>query len=80
MAHASQIPDASPTEFHQDVNTHPLLVPVTSTTVLLAFLSYNISGIGSLGNFVFLSSTLVGLFGLWVVRIPKGDISEAYVH
>jgi len=80
MAYVLQIPDASPTEFqNQDVNAHPLLLPVTSTTVLLAFLSYNISGVGSLGNFIFLSSTLVGLFGLWVVCILKGTISEALI-
>lgn len=81
----SQIPDASPTDFQRDVNTHPLLMPITSTSVLLAFLSYNKSGVGSLGSFIFLGSAFVGLFGLWVVRkyshsILKGAISEAYVH
>jgi len=62
------IPDTSPTSFQRDVNTHPLLMPVTSTSLLLAFLSYNKSGVGSLGSFVFLGSTVVGLFGLWVTR------------
>ncbi|KAJ8594144.1 hypothetical protein M405DRAFT_809582 [Rhizopogon salebrosus TDB-379] len=61
------IPDASPTDFQQNVNTHPLLIPVTSTSLILAFLSYNKSGVGSLGNFIFLGSAFVGLFGLWVL-------------
>jgi len=43
-------------------------MPVTSTSVLLAFLSYNKTAVGSLGNFIFLGSAFVGLFGLWVVR------------
>jgi hypothetical protein len=71
VAYVSQIPDASPTDFQQNVNTHPLLIPVTSTSLILAFLSYNKSGVGSLGNFIFLGSAFVGLFGLWVVRILK---------
>ncbi|KAG2157183.1 hypothetical protein DEU56DRAFT_722542 [Suillus clintonianus] len=63
------IPNASPIGFQQDdhVNSHPLLVPVTSASVLLSFLSYNASGVGSLGNFVLLGSSLVSLFGLWVL-------------
>ncbi|OAX41957.1 hypothetical protein K503DRAFT_863454 [Rhizopogon vinicolor AM-OR11-026] len=61
------IPDASPTGFQQDANAHPLLVPVTIPSVLLAFLSYNKSGVGSLGTFIFLGSTFVGLFGFWVL-------------
>lgn len=63
------IPNASPTSFQHDehVNSHPLLVPVTSASVLLAFMSYNKSGVGSLGSFIFLGSSFVGLFGLWVL-------------
>ncbi|OJA08156.1 hypothetical protein AZE42_03580 [Rhizopogon vesiculosus] len=60
------IPDASPTGFQQNANAHPLLVPVTITSIFLAFLSYNKSGVGSLGTFIFLGSTFVGLFGFWV--------------
>ncbi|KAG2078244.1 hypothetical protein BDR04DRAFT_1124772 [Suillus decipiens] len=37
------------------------------TVILLAFLSYNKNGVGSLGNFIFLGSFFVGLFGLWVL-------------
>ncbi|KAG1756699.1 uncharacterized protein EDB91DRAFT_31347 [Suillus paluster] len=63
------IPNASPIDFQQDehVSSHPLLVPVTFTSALLALLSYNKSGVGSLGNFIFLGSSFVGLFGLWVL-------------
>jgi hypothetical protein len=63
------IPNASPVGFQHDenVNSHPLLVPVTSASVLLAFFSYNESGIGSLGKFIFLGTSFVGLFGLWVL-------------
>ncbi|KAG2158195.1 uncharacterized protein EDB93DRAFT_653401 [Suillus bovinus] len=63
------IPNTSPIDFQhgQHVNSHPLLVPVTSASVLLAFLSYNKSDVGSLGNFIFLGSSFVGLFGLWVL-------------
>ncbi|KAG1782582.1 hypothetical protein EV702DRAFT_960777 [Suillus placidus] len=63
------IPNASSIGFQHDehVNSHPLLVPVTSASVLLAFLSYNKSGVGSFGSFIFLGSSFVGLFGLWVL-------------
>lgn len=63
------IPNTSPTGFQHDehVNSHPLLVPVTSASVLLAYMSYNKSGVGSLGSFIFLGSSFVGLFGLWVL-------------
>ncbi|KAG2349807.1 hypothetical protein BDR05DRAFT_923575 [Suillus weaverae] len=64
------IPNASSIGFQYDeqhVNSHPLLVPVTSASVLLAFLSYNTSGVGSFGSLIFLGSSFVGLFGLWVL-------------
>ncbi|KAG1827207.1 uncharacterized protein BJ212DRAFT_1443335 [Suillus subaureus] len=51
----------------EHVNSHPLLVPVTSASVLLAFLSYNKSDVSSLGKFIFLGTSFVGLFGLWVL-------------
>jgi hypothetical protein len=76
MGRHLQIPNASPTSFQHDehVNSHPLLVPVTSASVLLAFMSYNKSGVGSLGSFIFLGSSFVGLFGLWVVRVSNDFI------
>lgn len=76
------IPNASPVGFQHDenVNSHPLLVPVTSASVLLAFFSYNESGIGSLGKFIFLGTSFVGLFGLWVVRVFDVFISEVCAH
>lgn len=76
MGRHSQIPNTSPTGFQHDehVNSHPLLVPVTSASVLLAYMSYNKSGVGSLGSFIFLGSSFVGLFGLWVVRVFKDFI------
>lgn len=77
------IPNASPTGFQHDerhVNSHPLLVPVTSASVLLAYISYNKSGVGSLGNFFFLGSSFVGLLGLWVVRVFNDFISQVYAH
>lgn len=71
MGRHSQIPNTSPTGFQHDehVNSHPLLVPVTSASNLLAYMSYNKSGVGSLGSFIFFGSSFVGLFGLWVVRV-----------
>jgi len=82
MARHLQIPNASPVGFQHDenVNSHPLLVPVTSASVLLAFFSYNESGIGSLGKFIFLGTSFVGLFGLWVVRVFDVFISEVCAH
>ncbi|KAG1803786.1 uncharacterized protein HD556DRAFT_1437534 [Suillus plorans] len=63
------IPNTSPIDFQpvQHVNSHPLLVPVTSASVVLALLSYNKTGVGSLGNFIFLGSFFIGLFGLWAL-------------
>lgn len=77
------IPNASPIDFQpeQHVNSHPLLVPVTSASVVLAFLSYNNTGVGSLGNFIFLGSFFIGLFGLWAVRVSNDYIiTKTYEH
>jgi hypothetical protein len=76
------IPNAPPTGYQHDehVNSHPLLVPVTSASVLLAFISYNKSGVGAFGNFIFLGSSFVGLFGLWVVRVFNDFISQVCAH
>ncbi|KAG2054663.1 hypothetical protein BDR06DRAFT_996448 [Suillus hirtellus] len=63
------IPNASPIDLQpeQHVDSHPLLVPVTSASFVLALLSYNKTGVGSLGNFIFLGSFFIGLFGLWAL-------------
>ena len=53
---------------------HPLLEPMTSACLLISFLSYNTSTVGSLGFLICLGSGIIGLWGLWAVSILYHDI------
>ncbi|OBZ75795.1 hypothetical protein A0H81_04325 [Grifola frondosa] len=44
---------------------HPLLAPLSGACILIAFLSYNTTSVGSLAFLLFLGSATVGLWGLW---------------
>ncbi|KAK7693507.1 hypothetical protein QCA50_003075 [Cerrena zonata] len=46
---------------------HPLLVPLTVSCSLIAFLSYNTKSISSLPFLVFLGAATIGLWGWWTV-------------
>ncbi|TFY72657.1 hypothetical protein EVG20_g335 [Dentipellis fragilis] len=46
---------------------HPLLVPLTSVTLLSSFLSYNTSGAGGLPIAFALCTGTIGIWGLWTV-------------
>jgi len=46
---------------------HPLIVPITSFSLLSAFLSYNTAGAGSLYLIYSTCMGLVGIWGLWVI-------------
>jgi len=50
-----------------DLAYHPLLVPVTSASLLMGFTSYNTSSAGGLPSLVALGSSVVGLYGLWAI-------------
>src|SRR5580698_1956782 len=46
---------------------HPYIVPITSFSLLSAFLSYNTAGAGSLSLIYSACTGLVGVWGLWAV-------------
>nr|VWO98654.1 WD_REPEATS_REGION domain-containing protein [Ganoderma boninense] len=46
---------------------HPLLEPMSSACLLISFLSYNTSSVGSLAFLVCLGSGAIGLWGLWAI-------------
>jgi len=46
---------------------HPLLVPLTTASTLIAFLSYNTKSVSSLASLVFLGSATIGVWGLWTI-------------
>ncbi|KAI1795859.1 hypothetical protein LXA43DRAFT_690784 [Ganoderma leucocontextum] len=46
---------------------HPLLEPMSSACLLISFLSYNTSSVGSLGFLISLGSGTIGLWGLWAI-------------
>jgi len=50
-----------------DPNWHPLLRPVTAASLVMAFLSYDNHAIGTLATAALLGSSVVGLFGLWML-------------
>lgn len=51
-----------------DPNWHPLLRPVTAASLIMTLLlSYDSRSIGTLTTMVLLGSSVVGLFGLWMV-------------
>ncbi|KAH7921750.1 hypothetical protein BV22DRAFT_1018754 [Leucogyrophana mollusca] len=62
------IPNSSPSVTRREDNpSHPLLGPVTTASVIMAFVSYNTNSVGSLAMFIFLGSAATGVFGLWAI-------------
>jgi len=55
--------------------SHPLLAPITGTSLLMSFSAYNTSGIGVLSTVFSMITGTVGLWGLWTVR----SIISSYV-
>jgi hypothetical protein len=47
--------------------THPLIVPIASFSLLSAFISYNTADAGRLAIFYSACTGLLGIWGLWVV-------------
>jgi hypothetical protein len=68
-------PESSPAREARDNGSaaHPLIVPITSFSLLSAFLSYNTTGAGNLPKFYSACTGLVGIWGLWVITFagPK---------
>ncbi|KAA1471106.1 hypothetical protein DENSPDRAFT_818995 [Dentipellis sp. KUC8613] len=56
-----------PTRAPKGPPIHPLLVPLTSVTLLSSFLSYNTSGAGGLPIAFALCTGTIGIWGLWTV-------------
>ena len=52
-----------------DSATHPLILPITSFSLLSAFLSYNTTNVGSLSKLYSACTGLAGIWGLWVVSV-----------
>ena len=46
---------------------HPLLEPLTAASLLISFISYNTTSVGSLGFLLCLGSGIIGLWGTWTV-------------
>ncbi|KAJ3552984.1 hypothetical protein NM688_g3863 [Phlebia brevispora] len=46
---------------------HPLLVPLTTSCALIAFISYNTTSVGHLATLVFLGSATVAIWGIWTI-------------
>ncbi|KAI0748146.1 hypothetical protein C8Q80DRAFT_1170391 [Daedaleopsis nitida] len=46
---------------------HPLLEPLSAACLLISFLSYNTSSVGSLGFLLCLGSGTIGLWGVWAI-------------
>ncbi|TFK54778.1 hypothetical protein OE88DRAFT_1653267 [Heliocybe sulcata] len=57
----------TPREEMTNIQTHPLLGPLTGGCILSAFLAWNTSTVGPLAILVFLGSGSIGLFGLWAI-------------
>jgi len=49
--------------------THPLILPVTTYSLLSAFCSYNTADAGSLALVYSACTGLLGIWGLWVVSV-----------
>jgi len=47
---------------------HPLLTPITGTSLLMSFSAYNTAGIGMLSTVFSIITGIVGLWGSWTVR------------
>jgi hypothetical protein len=62
-----QIPFSTPVPERGGPKTHPLIVSVTSFSLLSAFLSYNTSGAGSLPVLYSVCTGVLGAWGLWEV-------------
>lgn len=64
-----QTPDATPIALSERDNerSHPLLVPVTTASNLLAFISWNTKDVGALATVTFVINAVVGIWGLWTV-------------
>jgi hypothetical protein len=56
-----------------DLATHPLILPITSFSLLSAFLSYNTTNAGNLPKLYSACTGLAGIWGLWVITFagPK---------
>ncbi|KAJ7111581.1 hypothetical protein C8R43DRAFT_1041483 [Mycena crocata] len=63
------IPSAPPVDtvprHQQAAPRHPLLIPLTVSASLSAFLAYNTSSVGTLASIVFVGSGIIGLWGTW---------------
>ncbi|KAH8116926.1 hypothetical protein DFH11DRAFT_1578220 [Phellopilus nigrolimitatus] len=64
------IPSDEPIETHgrrRDSLGHPLLGPLTGSSLLSSFVSYNTGTVSSLSFILFLITGAIGLWGLWVI-------------
>jgi len=58
---------AVPQRDNKGPETHPLIVPIASFSLLSAFISYNTADAGSLAMFYSACTGLLGIWGLWVI-------------
>jgi len=63
------IPNSSPLPDSQQADKlgHPLLMPITTCSLLTAFLTYNTNSVGSVATISFLVAATIGVFGLWTI-------------
>ncbi|KAH0827168.1 hypothetical protein J3R83DRAFT_4859, partial [Lanmaoa asiatica] len=64
-----KLPNEWPTGLQRrtDPSCHPLLRPVTAASLVMALLSYDNRSVGTLTTTVLFGSSIVGLFGLWML-------------
>lgn len=63
-----QIPSATPvTRSGASKEGHPLLLPLTGASALLAFLSYNTSSVRTVASIFCFTSAIISIWGFWAV-------------
>ena len=50
-------------------SSHPLLAPITGASLLMSLSAYNTTGIGALSTVFSTITGIIGLWGLWTVRL-----------
>ncbi|KAI9509639.1 hypothetical protein F5148DRAFT_723973 [Russula earlei] len=64
---ASLLPERAEDGRKGQPSRHPLIVPMTSFSLIGAFLSYNTAGAGSLPKIYSACAGLIGIWGLWAI-------------
>ena len=79
LMHLLQTPEATSFALSERNNerSHPLLVPVTIASNLLAFISWNTRDVGALATVTFVINAVIGIWGLWTVSGVVGRLKQS---